>query len=217
MGAEVVFAIEAFGTRVAQVGLTGGGLRLLLAEHLEREAPVLVYRMGDLDTTMAELDRGGLRTESRLGIPHGPCAAFRASGGQRLAVYELTRPRADARLAGRHDSAPGRAEATGSPGLSGAFPRVRSASGRECSPQPGRPTGSASAEERLDQLVLAEMVGHDNHGKISVVQSPPCRRTSWARAGPSGREWKSTKKSRSTSIPPSGWQFTFRSQDRSSG
>ena len=35
MGAEVLFAIEAFVTRVAQVGLTGGGPRLLLAEHLE--------------------------------------------------------------------------------------------------------------------------------------------------------------------------------------
>src|SRR5262249_33300112 len=40
------------------------------------------------------------------------------------------------------------------------------------------------------------------HWKISVVQSPPCRRTSCARAGPSGRSSKSTKKSRSTSIPP---------------
>ncbi len=42
-----------------------------------------------------------------------------------------------------------------------------------------------------------------DHWKISVVQSPFCRRTSWARAGPSGRSEKSTKKSRSTSIPPS--------------
>jgi hypothetical protein len=53
--------------------------------------------------TMAELERRGLRAESRFGVPHGPWAAFRAAGGQRLAVYELTRPRADARLGGRHD------------------------------------------------------------------------------------------------------------------
>jgi len=102
--------------------------------------------------------------------------------------------------------------------VSGAFLRVRSAPGRECSRDQGDRQGSASAEERLDQLVLAERwVGHDDHWKISVVQSPPWRRTSWARAGPSGRAWKSTKKSRSTSIPPSGWQFTFSSQERSSG
>jgi hypothetical protein len=107
VGAEVVFAIEAFGTRGAQVGLTGGGLRLLLVEHLGGEAPVLVYRMGDLDTTVVELERRGLRIVSRFGIAHGPCAAFRTPGGRRPALYELTRRRAGARLAGRHDGGPG--------------------------------------------------------------------------------------------------------------
>ena len=66
----------------------------------------MVYRMGDLDTTMAGLERRGLRTESRFSIPYGPCAAFRAPGAQRLTAYELTRRRADARLAGRHDFGP---------------------------------------------------------------------------------------------------------------
>jgi catechol 2,3-dioxygenase-like lactoylglutathione lyase family enzyme len=107
LGAEVVFAIEAFDTRVAQVRLTDGGPRLLLAEHLEGDAPVLVHRVPDLDAAIAELERRGLETEARFGIPHGPCAAFRAPGGQRLAVYELTRPGADAHLAGRHDFGPG--------------------------------------------------------------------------------------------------------------
>jgi hypothetical protein len=36
-------------------------------------------------------------------IPHGPCAAFRAEGGQRLAVYELTRPEATTHFDGRID------------------------------------------------------------------------------------------------------------------
>src|SRR5204863_5815690 len=57
----------------------------------------------------------------------------------------------------------------------------------------------------------------DDHWKISVVQSPPCRRISCARAGPSGRSWKSTKKSRSTSMPPFGSQSIRKSQERSSG
>jgi transposase len=42
------------------------------------------------------------------------------------------------------------------------------------------------------------------------VQSPPCRRTSWARAGPPGRSWKSRKKSRSTSKGTEaafGWEW----------
>ena len=41
--------------------------------------------------------------EARFGIPHGPCAAVRTPGGQRLALYELTRPGADQRLEGRLD------------------------------------------------------------------------------------------------------------------
>jgi hypothetical protein len=44
------------------------------------------------------------------------------------------------------------------------------------------------------QVVLAEIVGDDNHWKIAVVQSPIWRPTSWARAGPSGRASQSTKK-----------------------
>jgi pimeloyl-ACP methyl ester carboxylesterase/predicted enzyme related to lactoylglutathione lyase len=106
VGAEIVFAIEAFGARVAQVRVAEQGPGLLLADHLEGDAPVLVYRVADLDATIAELEGRGLETEARFGIPHGPCAAFRAPGGQRLAVYELTRPEADAHLAGRHDFGP---------------------------------------------------------------------------------------------------------------
>ena len=106
LGAEVVFAIEAFDTRVAQLRLAPDVPRLLLAEHLEGDAPVLVYRVDDLDATIAELEERGLDVEARFGIPHGPCAAFRAPGGQRLAIYELTRPGADAHLAGRRDFGP---------------------------------------------------------------------------------------------------------------
>ncbi|MGA8927370.1 MAG: hypothetical protein WB462_14260, partial [Solirubrobacterales bacterium] len=55
LDAEIVFAIEAFGTRVAQVRLTEGGPRLLLAGHLKGEAPVLLHRVADLDATVARL------------------------------------------------------------------------------------------------------------------------------------------------------------------
>jgi catechol 2,3-dioxygenase-like lactoylglutathione lyase family enzyme len=103
LGAEVVFAIEAFGAQVAQVRLSDDEPRLLLADHLAGEAPVLVYRVGDLDAVVAALERRGLEVEARFGIPHGPCAALRTPGGQRLALYELTRPGADGRLAGRMD------------------------------------------------------------------------------------------------------------------
>ena len=45
LGGEVVFAIEAFGARVAQVRLSRNEPRLLLADHLEGDAAVLVYRV----------------------------------------------------------------------------------------------------------------------------------------------------------------------------
>ncbi|MGZ5309238.1 MAG: VOC family protein [Solirubrobacterales bacterium] len=109
LGGEVVFAIETFGARVARVNLSEGTPRVLLADHLEGEAPVLVHRVSDLDGTLTGLERNGLELEARFGIPHGPCAAFRSPGGQRLAVYELTRPQADARLEGRLDFGPGSA------------------------------------------------------------------------------------------------------------
>jgi catechol 2,3-dioxygenase-like lactoylglutathione lyase family enzyme len=107
MGAEVVFAIEAFGTRVAQVGLTGGG-----PPPAAGRAPGWRCAGAGLPGGRPRDDDGRARApwaahEARFGIPHGPCAAFRAPGGQRLAVSEVTRPGADARLAGRHDLGPG--------------------------------------------------------------------------------------------------------------
>lgn len=108
IGGVVVFAIEAFGARVAQVRLSEGSPRLLLADHLDGEAPVLVYRVTDFDATLAQLERRGLGLDGRFSIPHGPCAAVRAPGGQRLAIYELTRPQVDEHLAGRLDFGPGR-------------------------------------------------------------------------------------------------------------
>jgi hypothetical protein len=106
IGGVVVFAIEAFGARVAEVRLSEGSPRILLADHLEGQAPFLVYRVADLEAALAELGRQGLEPDGRFGIPHGPCAALRSPGGQRLAIYELTRPQADERLQGRHDFGP---------------------------------------------------------------------------------------------------------------
>lgn len=106
LGAEIVFAIEAFGTRVAEVRLAGEGPRLLLAGHLEGEAPVVLHRVDDLEATLSDLRRRGALIEAEFGFPHGPAAELRTPGGQRLAFYELTRPQADERLAGRMDFAP---------------------------------------------------------------------------------------------------------------
>jgi hypothetical protein len=55
LGAEVVYAIEAFETRVAMLRLTDTGPKMLLAQHLHGEWPVLIYRVADLDATEADL------------------------------------------------------------------------------------------------------------------------------------------------------------------
>src|SRR4051794_34712293 len=71
-GAEVVFAIERFGTRVAMVRLAGEGPGLALAEHLEGERPILVYRVPDLAAAAAALTERGFEVSEEFGIPHGP-------------------------------------------------------------------------------------------------------------------------------------------------
>jgi predicted enzyme related to lactoylglutathione lyase len=106
LGGEVAFAIEAFGARVAQVRLSHAEPRLLLADHLDGEAPVLVFRVADLDAALAGLEKRGVAIEARFGIPHGPCATLRTPGGQRLALYQLTRPEVDGRFKGRMDFEP---------------------------------------------------------------------------------------------------------------
>jgi hypothetical protein len=103
LGGSLVFAIERFGTRVAMVRLTEDGPAVLLAEHLEGEAPVLVYRVADLEQALSELADRDVVVLARFGIPHGPGAELATPGPQRIALYELTRPEVPDRMAGRRD------------------------------------------------------------------------------------------------------------------
>ena len=59
LGGELVFAIERFGTRVAMVRGAVEGPKLLLAEHLEGEQPILVFRVDELDAAATELRDAG--------------------------------------------------------------------------------------------------------------------------------------------------------------
>jgi hypothetical protein len=103
LGAELVFAIEAFGTRVAMVRLAPDPPPLLLAGHLPGDQPIHVYRVENLDRTIAELRDRHVEIGVDLEIPHGRGIEITNPGPQRIAVYERTRPRADERLAGRRD------------------------------------------------------------------------------------------------------------------
>jgi hypothetical protein len=103
LGWPIVFAIEAFGTRVAMLAPTETPPALLLAGHLEGERPVLVYRVASLDRAAGEVREAGGHIGAEFGIPHGPVREIELPGGQRLAIYELTRPETAERLQGRRD------------------------------------------------------------------------------------------------------------------
>jgi hypothetical protein len=103
LGAEVVFAIEAFDTRVAMLRLSVDGPKLLLAQHLRGEQPVLIYRIPDLDATEADLTRRGVGFGPRFGFPDGDATELDVPGPQRIAVYQRTRPERAAELEGRRD------------------------------------------------------------------------------------------------------------------
>jgi hypothetical protein len=103
LGANLIFAIESMGTRVAMLELTDSPPKILLAGHLEGERPILVFRVDDLGTVSDELRTRGWTGGHSLEIPQGPVQTFSAPGGQRLAIFELTRPGVEATFAGRRD------------------------------------------------------------------------------------------------------------------
>jgi hypothetical protein len=103
LGAELVFAIERFGTRVAMLRLSPDPPALLLAQHLEGEQPILVHRVDDLNRAMAELAARQVEVAERFEIPPGDGAMLKTPGPQRLAIYQITRPERLASLTGRRD------------------------------------------------------------------------------------------------------------------
>ena len=91
------------GTRVAVVQLTESAPLVLLADHVEEERPILVYRVPDLPQALAAMEARGWEREHTFDIPHGPCCSFRTPGGHRIALYQLTRPEVAAGFTGRRD------------------------------------------------------------------------------------------------------------------
>jgi hypothetical protein len=103
LGAELVFKVRGMGTVVACVRVSEQGPAILLSGHLEGSVPILVYRVADYATALEQLRAAGIGEIHELEIPHGPCASFGVPDGQRLAIYELTRPAAAASFDGRVD------------------------------------------------------------------------------------------------------------------
>ena len=103
LGARLGFAVEGMGARVALVELTGGPPHVLLTDHLEGDRPIFIYRVEDLGTATAELQKRGMKKQHSLEIPIGPCTSFATPGGHRIALYELARPGVLEHFMGRHD------------------------------------------------------------------------------------------------------------------
>ena len=91
------------GTVVACLAVAGAGPAILLSGHLDGDVPILIYRVADYRASVDALRAGGVDELHELEIPHGPCASFRAAGGQRYAVYQLVRPRGARAFDGRVD------------------------------------------------------------------------------------------------------------------
>lgn len=103
LGARLVFAIDDGGTRVAMVELTSGPPRIVLADHLDGDRPILVYRVPDLVAARADLLARGLSPGRSLEIPQGPLSSYQAPGGHRFALYQETRPGVLKHFEGRRD------------------------------------------------------------------------------------------------------------------
>ena len=103
LGAGLDFAVDAMGARVAKIDLTGGPPYVLLTDHLEGDRPIFVYRVKDLDASLAALKKRGWKKGANLEIPMGPCCSFVTPRGHRVAIYELSRPGVAAHFDGRKD------------------------------------------------------------------------------------------------------------------
>ncbi len=103
LDAELVWKVRGMGTVVACLRLASRGPAILLSGHLEGTTPILIYRVADYSEAVSRLRSAGACDLHELEIPHGPCASFRAPGGQRFAVYELTRPGMERHFDGRID------------------------------------------------------------------------------------------------------------------
>ena len=92
LGAEVAFAIDSDGTRVAMLRIGDGGPPVLVASHLHDQRPIFLYRVANLEAARKRLGEQGLGDGHPVELPPGPALVFDAPGGLRMAIYEPSRP-----------------------------------------------------------------------------------------------------------------------------
>ena len=92
LGAELVFAIDSGGTRVAMLRLGGESTPVLVTDHLPDDRPVFLFRVASLDDASIRLRDRGWTPDRTIELPMGPATTFTSPGGVRLAIYEASRP-----------------------------------------------------------------------------------------------------------------------------
>jgi hypothetical protein len=103
LGAELVFAIDDDGTRVAMLRVGSDSPPLLVTDHLPDDRPILLYRVDDLADASEGLKARSWSPDRTIELPMGTATTFHAPGGVRLAIYEPSRPFVVDSMAGRRD------------------------------------------------------------------------------------------------------------------
>jgi predicted enzyme related to lactoylglutathione lyase len=92
LGAERVWAFNAFGARVAAFRVCAGPL-FLLADHRPAPGCMPVLAVADLEAAVAALKAQGWQAEGEaFGIPNGPCYRFADPSGNPYALFQNDRP-----------------------------------------------------------------------------------------------------------------------------
>lgn len=91
LGGRLAWKIHAYGVWVACVKVAKSEPPyLLLADHIKDL--MLIYRVASLDNAASTLKSKGWKEIERIEIPPGPCCTFCDPAGNRLVIYENSRP-----------------------------------------------------------------------------------------------------------------------------
>ena len=92
LGAEKVWDLSSFGTRVVALRL-GQGALLLLADHRPARSCILIFQVEDLEVVSKRLREKGWNPEGeKFEIPEGPCYRFNDPSGNPLVLLQIVRP-----------------------------------------------------------------------------------------------------------------------------
>src|SRR2546428_12222771 len=87
LGAEKIWDLSSFGTRVAAVRICDGP-PLLLAGHPPAPSCLPIFEVKDIAATAKELKRKGGKSEGRkFEIPNGPCYLFKDPRGNPPGIF----------------------------------------------------------------------------------------------------------------------------------